>query len=106
MSNRLVKYRKLHARDRNHDAAPSSQGWQKDAFLDVGTGKPVATEEDQNYPEDSVRFRKLVAQGYPGTPGNSGDSETEGNDEDWPHHLHVSSCHVLHMGKVFSIVRI
>ena len=49
------------ARDRNHDAASSSQGWQKDAFLDVSTGKLVATEEDQehlNYPEDSVSTGK------------------------------------------------
>ena len=29
--------------------------------------------------------------GYPGTPGNPEDSETEGNDEDWPHNLHISS---------------
>ena len=43
--------------------------------------------------------------GYPGTPGNSGDSESEGNDEDWPHNLHASSSYVLHMEKVFSIVR-
>ena len=33
---------KLDARDRNHDAASSSQGRQKDAFLDVSTGKLVA----------------------------------------------------------------
>ena len=62
------------ARDRNHDAASSSQGWQKDAVLDVSTRKPVATEEDQehlNYPQDSVSTRKLVAPGYPGCPGNS-----------------------------------
>ena len=32
---------KRDARDRNHDAASSSQGWQKDAFLDASTGKPV-----------------------------------------------------------------
>ena len=102
---------KLDARDRNHDAASSSQGWQKDAFLDVCTWKLVATEEDQehlNFPEDSQSTGKLVAPGYPGYPGtrgNSGDSETEGNDEDWPHNLHMSSNYVLHMEKVFSIVR-
>ena len=42
---------------------------------------------------------ELVAPGY---PGNSG---TEGNDEDWPHNLHISTNYVLHMEKVFSIVR-
>ena len=60
---------KLDARDRNHDAASSSQGWQQDAFLDASSGKLVATEEDQehlNYPEDSVSTGKLVAAGYPG----------------------------------------
>ena len=75
---------KLDARHRNHDAAWSSQGWQKDGFLDVSTGKHVAIEEDQehlNYPEDSVSTWKFVAPGYPGTAGNSG---TEGDDEDWP----------------------
>ena len=41
--------KKLDVRDRNHDASSSSQGWQKDAFLDVSTGKPVATEEDQEH---------------------------------------------------------
>ena len=95
------------ARDRNHDAASSSQGWQKDAFLDVSSGKPVATEEDQehlNFPEDSESTGKLIAPGDPGTPGNTGDSETEGNDEDWPHNLHISSNYVLHMEIVFSIV--
>ena len=53
------------ARDRNHDVASSSQGWQKDAFLDVGTGKLVATEEDQehlNFLEDSVSTGKLSSQ--------------------------------------------
>ena len=59
------------ARNSNHDAASSSQGWQKDALPDGGTGKPVATEEDQellNYPEDSVSTGKLVAPRYPGYP--------------------------------------
>ena len=91
------------ARDRHHDAASSSQGWQEDAFLDVRTGKPVATEQDQE--QDSVSTGKLVAPGYPGTPGNPGDSGTEGNDEDWPRNLQKSTNHVLHMAEVFSIVR-
>ena len=58
-----------------------------------------------NSPEDSVSTGKVVAPGCPGTPGNPGDSETEGNDEDWPHSLHISSNYVLHMKNVFSIVR-
>ena len=74
------------ARDRNHDAASSSQGWQKDALADVSTGKPVATEEDQehlNYPEGSVSTVKPVDPRYPGNSGNSG---PEGNDKD---NLHI-----------------
>ena len=38
------------------------------SFLDVTTGKFVATEEDQEhliYPEDLVSTGKLVAPGYP-----------------------------------------
>ena len=71
----------LHTRDRNRDAASSSQRWQKDCLLDGCTGKPVATEEHQehlNCPEEFVGTGKAVApgyQGYPGTPGDSGDSE-------------------------------
>ena len=68
------------------------------------TGKLVATEEDQehlNYPEDSVSSGKLVALGYPGNPENSGDSGTEGNDEGWPHNLHISTNYEVHMEKGF-----
>ena len=36
---------------------------------------------------------------------NSGNSETEGNDNDWSHNLQKSTNYVLHMEKVFSIVR-
>ena len=96
---------KLDARDRDHDAVSSSQRLQKDAFLDGSTGKLVATEEDQehlNCPEDSVSTRKFVAPGNPGILGTSG---TEGNDKDWRHNLHISTNYVLHMEKVFSIVR-
>ena len=76
---------KIGAREFNQDAASSSQGWQKDALLDGGTGKLVATEKDQehlNYPEDFVGTGKFVApgyQGYPGNPGTPGDSEAEGS---------------------------
>ena len=45
------------ARDRNHDAASSSQLWQIDAFLDVSTGKFVA-------PRISRNSRKLRRLGY------------------------------------------
>ena len=98
-------------RNSNPDAASSSQGWQKDALLDVCTGKLVATDKDQeslNFPE-TVCTGKLVAPGYGGypgnlgTPGNSEDSESEGRI--WPHHFHVSSDCAPHMEKVFSIVR-
>ena len=68
------------AREHNQDAASSSQGWPKDAVLDAGTRKLVAT-------------------------GNSGNSGTEGKDKAWPHNLHISTNYVLHMEKVFSIVR-
>ena len=76
----------------------------KDTFLDMSTGKLVATEEDQehlNYLEDSASTGKRVVQGYPGYPGNSGDAGTEGD----PHNLHIFTNCVLHMQKVFSIVR-
>ena len=88
------------AKQCNQDAASRSQGWQKDAVLDVGTRKLVATqEEDQehlNFPEDSKSTRKLVA---------SGNSEAEGSDKSWPHNLHISTNYVPHMEKVFSILR-
>ena len=64
------------ARNSNQDAASSSQRWQKDALLDGCTGKPVATEEDQEhliYPEGFVGTGKL--------PGDSGHSEVEGKDK-------------------------
>ena len=80
------------AKEFNRDAASNSQGWQKDAVLDVGTRKLVATEADQehlNFPEDSISTRK---------PVGSGKSETEGSDEAWPHNLQTSR-------RVFSIVR-
>ena len=50
-------------RNSNPDAASSSQGSRKDALLDGRSGKPVATEKDQeslNYPE-TVCTGKLVA---------------------------------------------
>ena len=87
------------ARDRNHDAASSSQGWQEDAVLDASTRRLATTEEDQehlNFLENSISTRKLVA---------SGNSETEGSDKIWPHNLHISTNYVPHMEKVFSILR-
>ena len=56
--------------------------------------KLVATAEDPehlNFTEDS-----FIA---------SGNSEIEGKDNIWPHHLHKSKDGVPHMEKVFSIVR-
>ena len=51
VSNRQIGYSgKLDVRRKtnsNPDPASSSQGWQKDALLDVSSGKPVATDEDQ-----------------------------------------------------------
>ena len=40
-------------RNSNPDAASSSQGWQRDALLDLNTGKPVATEKRPEVPESS-----------------------------------------------------
>ena len=70
------------ARNSNHDAASSSQGWQKDAPLDGGTGKPVATEEHQEHLNHLEEFFLFVAPGYqgcPGTPGTPGDSRRLGS---------------------------
>ena len=93
-------------RNSKPDAASSSQGWQKDALLDVCTGKPVATDKYQ----ETVCTRKPVAPGYQGyiqetqeLQENSEDSETEGRN--WPHHYHISPECVPNMNKVFSIVR-
>ena len=63
------------------------------------TRRLLATEEDQehlNFPHDSISTRQFVA---------SGNSETEDEDKNWPHNLHVSKDGVPHMEKVFSIVR-
>ena len=84
----------LDARDRNHDAASSSQGWQKDAVQDEGTRK---LQEHMNFPEACTSTRKLVA---------SGNSETEGSDKISPHHLPKSTNYVPHMEKVFSMTEI
>ena len=70
---------KRDAREFNRDAASSSQGWQKDAVLDVRTWKLVATEEDQEHltcPQGSVSTRNLVA---------LGNSDIEGCDKIRPH---------------------
>ena len=67
-------------RNSNPAAASSSQGWQKEAVLDVSTGTHV--EESLNYPE-TVCTEKPVAPGYEGYPGNPG-------GRIWPHHFNVS----------------
>ena len=97
------------ARNRNHNAASSSQVWQKDAFLDASTGKLVATEEDQehmNFPEKIGMYREnLSIQDIQELQETQGTRKAEGNDEDWPQYLHISTNYVLNMEKVFSIVR-
>ena len=52
---------RLGAREFNQDAASTSQAWQKDAVLDE-------------------RTRRLVA---------SGNADTKGKDNIWPHNLHI-----------------
>ena len=87
------------AREFNQDAASSSQAWQKDAVLDESTRRLAATEEDQehlNFPEDSKSTRRLVG---------SGNADTKGKDNIWPHNLQISTDCVPHTEKVFSIVR-
>ena len=83
----------------NPDAASSSQGWQRDAQL-FSTGKPVATDTDQNSlnrQEEPVSTGKLVAmvttehQGCSGKskiPEDSGDSKPQ--NRNWPHHFLLS----------------
>ena len=66
-----------------HVALHTLKKKEEGAFANVSTGKLVVTRN----------------------PGNSGNSGTEGNDEDWPHNLHISTNYVLHMETVFSIVR-
>ena len=73
---------KFDARNSNHDAASSSQGWQKDALLDGGTRKLVATEEDQkhlNCLEEYVGTGKLVAPRIPKISRNSRNSRRLGS---------------------------
>ena len=97
----------------NPDAASSSQGWQRDVQLFKSTGKLVATGKDQkslNRQEKSVISTwKLVATEYQGRSGNPKvprDSEAlEPKSRIWPHHFRTSPYCVLHMEKVFSIVR-
>ena len=98
---------KLDARNSSHDAATSSQGWQKDALLDGGTGNLVATEEDQehlNYPADSVDTGKLVAQGYQGYQGYPGTPGFRKPKAMTKIHLHISP-NFVHVEKILSIVR-
>ena len=77
---------KIDARNSIHDAASSSQGWQKDALLDGCSGKLVATEEHQehrHHPEEFVGTGKLVVPGYQGYPGTPGDSRRLGSRRHW-----------------------
>ena len=56
----------------------------------ISTGKPVATEYQGCSKNHEI-------------PGSSEESGTEGRN--WPHHVHISPDCVLHMEKVFSIIR-
>ena len=85
----------LGAREFNQDAASTSQAWQKDAVLDESTRRLAATEEDQehlNFPEDSKSTRRLVG---------SGNADTQGKDNIWPHNLQISTDCEPHMEMVF-----
>ena len=68
-------------RNSNPDAASSSQGWQRDALLDLSTREPVATDEDQAYwnHSENIRTGELVASGY---REYLGDTETPRDSED------------------------
>ena len=98
-------------RNSNPDAASSSQGWQRDALLDLSTGELVATDKDQkyhNHPEKICRVGPVPSgyRDYPGDPETPEDSEdSEPDSRIWPHHFHVSPDCLPHMEKVFSIVR-
>ena len=94
-------------RNSNPDASSSSQGWQKDALLDVCTGKPVATGKDQeslNFPEPicSPRLRRVSRK-----PGNSRNFRRLGNRRQnfATQSPYFNKLCVLRMEKVFSIVR-
>ena len=97
----------------NPDAAPSSQGRQRDAQLFISTGKLVATGKDQkslNRQETSViSTEELVASEYEGCSGNPEvpeDSEySEPKSRFGPHHFQKSPDCAPHKERVFSIVR-
>ena len=83
----------------NPDTASSSQGWQRDALLDISTGRPVAADKDQKYlnHQENISTRESVAPGYqrypenPQTPEYSEDSEPESRI--WPHNFLFFSPH-------------
>ena len=91
-------------RNSNPDAASSSQGWQKDALLDVCTGKPVATDErpgiselsgDRLYREtSSSRIRRISRKHQELQVIHKNRNPTA---EFWPHHSHVSPDYAPHM---------
>ena len=102
-------------RNSKPDAASSSQGRLKDAYLgglmvEVAV-KLVATDKSQESWEFSESESwsshekqvtgKLVASR---SSRNSGNSSKAGSRK-WPHNIHVSPAAVLHMEKVYSIVR-
>ena len=73
--------------------------WQKDAILNESTRRLVAAEKNWellNFQENVKSAMKLVA---------SGNSDSEGACNNWPHSLHVSADYIPHLEKVFSNVR-
>ena len=95
----------------NPDAASSSQGWRRDAQLDISTGRHVAAGKDQKYlnHQEKISTGEPVAPGfqeYPEdlqTPEDSEDSEPESRI--WPHHFRKSPHCADHMENLFSITR-
>ena len=85
------------ATEHNQNTASSSQQWQKDAVLDVRPRKLVATEEDQEHLKCPEDSVSTRKLVA------SRNSETESKDNIWPHHLQKSEHGVPHMENVFSI---
>ena len=51
----------------NPDAASSSQGWQRDALLDISTGRLVAADKDQKYlnHQEKIKHRRTCSTWIP-----------------------------------------
>ena len=79
----------------NPDEASSSQGWQRDALLDMSTRRPVAADKDQKYlnHQEKISSGEPVAPGYQGYPENLQIPEDSGDSQPisriWPHHFEI-----------------